>query len=71
MAVGTDGSETHVDRRKEAKRIGNYSAEGVVEAGNTQARVFIRRNGSGYVEVRSLNNELHHLFEFGPEAERA
>ena len=61
-----------MDRRKEAKRIGDYSAEGVVEAGNTQARVFIRRDGSGYVEVRKgMFDEVFHRFEFGPEAERA
>ncbi len=65
-ATGYDKS-----RQKEESRLGSVAAEGRAQTWRTLAIAFIRKDGSGYFELREKNSGVVlHRFDFGPEAER-
>jgi len=53
-------------RVKEGHRLGSESARGEAATWRTFATAFVRKDGSGYIELRR-DQKLIHSFEFGPE----
>ena len=58
--IGADNGRTKRD-----SRLGSQWAEGTAATWQTFATAFVKRDGSGYIEVRRGNDEIH--IRFGPE----
>ncbi len=59
--IGCDSSRT-----KEDHRLGSESAEGFAKTWKTTATAFVKRDGSGYVQVLR-NGRLEHAYHFPAE----
>jgi hypothetical protein len=53
-------------RTKETHRLGSRSATGRANTWRTFTTAHVRRDGSGYIQVRRDDMTVHY-FEFGPE----
>lgn len=58
-------------REKETYRLGSEAAKAIAATWDREAIAYIRRDGSGYVEVRDKNHSktLYH-YDFGPQQEK-
>lgn len=60
-AIGSDSS-----RDKSETRLGSVSSTGKAATYRTFAEAFVRKDGSGYVEVKR-DGKVIHIFEFDAE----
>ncbi len=63
IAIAIGGDST---RKKETHRLGSLYSSAHANTWQTFATAFVKKDGSGYVEVRR-NGKTIHTFEFGAE----